>query len=202
VDIPSIVFLDLILSLIVTLCSAIIGAFLRLLESLVIKKKPEYYKFIILYTLWTQVPIISNYVGSALSCETVLEQKILRNDGLETCFGSDHVQYLFKLIIPVSLFLTLLGTYAFYYLKKMRQKLNHIRINLVYGMLYSEFKSNYCYYEVFKLSVKLTLVLFINNVSDNHLLVLAILIILSSYYLLTKVIHPYIYWKTQAIDEN
>jgi hypothetical protein len=69
-------------------------------------------------------------------------------------------------------------------------------------MLYSEYKPKYCYFEVVKLFMKLSLVVIINNIADDALLLFTLNVLLSLYFILTSKLVPFIYWKTQMIDQE
>jgi hypothetical protein len=66
-------------------------------------------------------------------------------------------------------------------------------------MIYKEYRDNYYYFDVVKMVVRFLLVIIINVLDFTHLVIM-MSVVLILYYLLSLRLHPFIYYRTQAMD--
>ncbi|KAL4441906.1 hypothetical protein ABPG74_003657 [Tetrahymena malaccensis] len=145
-------------------------------------------------------PTIINYLILQLSCTQLGNYSYVTTDKQFLCYGDDHMQVIFYIIIP-SLLLLYIFFPIFFFIKINKQKNNLYSIKTIkeYGILFYEYRKEKYYWEIIKTSQKS--LIFLNNLFENTGQKSFISIfILSIYYLLSKKNQPYINKKLNNVD--
>jgi hypothetical protein len=119
--------------------------------------------------------------------------------------SASHRLYLESFLIPILLIIFLAGTYLGVYLYIQHKGCNYlltIDMQTLFGMLYKEYRYQFCSFEVTKLYLKILIVLIINFLEDFPVfMTLIINMILLLYYLALQQYKPYTFYRAQHLDQ-
>ncbi|EWS73884.1 transmembrane protein, putative (macronuclear) [Tetrahymena thermophila SB210] len=132
--------------------------------------------FIFLWLFFS--PSLINYFVQQLSCVQIGDYSYVITDKQYICFGHDHKQNIFYILIPSLVLLYLLLPLFFF--KKLKQKrtcLTKIENIKVYGILFYEYRKEKYYWEIIKTTQKSLIYLctFVDNIGQKALVSLSIL---------------------------
>ncbi|EAS04419.3 dienelactone hydrolase family protein (macronuclear) [Tetrahymena thermophila SB210] len=134
--------------------------------------------FIFLWLFFS--PSLINYFVQQLSCVQIGDYSYVLTDKQYFCFGDDHQQNIFFILIPsLVLLYLLLPLFFLFKLKQKRTSLTKIENIKVYGILFYEYRQEKYYWEIIKTTQKSLIYLctFFDNIGYKAIVSLSVLFI-------------------------
>ncbi|EWS71835.1 dienelactone hydrolase family protein (macronuclear) [Tetrahymena thermophila SB210] len=125
-------------------------------------------------------PSLINYFVQQLSCVQIGDYSYVLTDKQYICFGDDHKQNIFFILIPsLVLLYLLLPLFFLFKLKQKRTSLTKIENIKVYGILFYEYRQEKYYWEIIKTTQKSLIYIctFFDNTGQKALVSLSVLFV-------------------------
>jgi hypothetical protein len=133
--------------------------------SLTFKGRLYFRPFLVIQSVWVQIPNLIYHLGRAISCNEILGSFYIKVDLTLRCLCTTHLYYLGLLLIPVVVTILLICLALMKAIKQSDH--NQIRTNLLYGMLTYEYKSQIRYFEIIKMFVRFMTITIINILDSS-----------------------------------
>ncbi|EAR88963.3 transmembrane protein, putative (macronuclear) [Tetrahymena thermophila SB210] len=143
--------------------------------------------------LYLQPDLVSQMI-SLLSCRQIGDTSYILSNINYECYTYSYKYYSLSLIVPFLIIWVIIIPFALLvYIKKNKKNLDSLFINMKFGFLYREYKSNVYYWEFIKIAQKISIILVLNLYYQNQIVKGCIItLIITGYGLYANKLQPYL----------
>ncbi|EAR83842.2 transmembrane protein, putative (macronuclear) [Tetrahymena thermophila SB210] len=157
------------------------------------------YKITIVYSilcylfLYVQPPIVSSLL-SQIACINIAGQSYIKGSTDRICYDDDYYYYGVFLIAPfLIIWIILLPGVLFIKLYMIRRKLYYIRSKIILGFFYSDYKTKFFYWEIFRMGYRILIIATENILYEKiHEKAMILVLIVYFYQRIHKKYNPYL----------
>ncbi|EAR88961.3 transmembrane protein, putative (macronuclear) [Tetrahymena thermophila SB210] len=143
--------------------------------------------------LYLQPDLVSQMI-SLLSCRQIGDTSYILSNINYECYTDSYKYYSLSLILPFLIIWVIIIPFALLvYITKNKKNLDSLFINMKFGFLYREYKSNVYYWEFIKIAQKISIILVLNLYYQNQIVKGCIItLIITGYGLYANKLQPYL----------